>query len=363
MSGAPGDAGRGVGTARRGVGGETRVRRMWRGGGGAAGAVLSVLLLPVSALYRVVTALRGVAYGLGLATVHEPVIPVVSVGNVTVGGTGKTPVTRWVVEALVAAGRSPAVVLRGYGSDEVRLHARWAPGMPVVADPDRVVAVAEAAASGADVAVVDDGFQHRRLGRTLDIVLLAAEDRFPGPVLPRGPYREPAGAVDRADVIVVTRKNAAEADAVAVEEALRHSGVRRPVVRIHLRPGRLSTLAAWGATAACTDDAGDPRPEGPFRVVCGVADPDSVVHAARELGLDVADRVDFPDHHEFTVEEVARLRGGALPLVTTEKDAIKLLTHAADATDILVIEQEVVIERGEDVLRGALANLPPVGSR
>lgn len=353
-----------------GVGGETRVRRMWRGQGGAAGAVLSTLLLPASALYRVIATARGLAYGLGLATVHEPALPVVSVGNVTVGGTGKTPVSRWVVERLREAGRFPAVVLRGYGDDEVRLHERWMPDLRVVADPDRVAAVEEAARAGADVAVVDDGFQHRRLGRDLDIVLLAAEERFPGPMLPRGPYREPAGAVSRADVIVVTRKNAAAARAEAVEQALRARGVRRPVVRVHLRPARARTLAEWGRGGAGapppapeSPPALPAAPEGPFRVVSGVADPDSVVDAARSLGLEVADRVDFPDHHDFTVEEAARLRGGPYPLVITEKDAIKFQNHAPDADDVFVIEQEIVFEQGEDLLRSLLDGLRDRGTR
>jgi tetraacyldisaccharide 4'-kinase len=344
------------------VGGETRVRRMWRGQGGLAGALLSALLLPLSAAYRVVVTLRGLAYGLGLASTSPPVIPVVSVGNVTVGGTGKTPVTRWIVNRLRDEGRRPAVVLRGYGSDEVLLHAHWAPDVPVVADADRVAAVVGAARAGADVAVVDDGFQHRRLGRDLDIVLLAAEERFPGPVLPRGPYREPAGAVDRADVVVVTRKSASPSDAEAIERDLRRMGVRRPVVHVRLRPGRLRTLADWSGSGDAGADMAS-APEGPFRVVCGVADPDSVVAAALELGLEVADRVDFPDHHEFTVEEAARLREGPYPLVITEKDAIKLRTHAADARDILVIEQELVVERGEDVLRSLLSDLPGARAR
>ena len=340
-----------------GVSGETRVRRMWRGQGGAAGAILSTVLLPISALYRLMVMLHGASHSLGWSRVQTPEIPVVSVGNVTVGGTGKTPVTKWVVDALRGDARRPAVVLRGYGADEVRLHERWAPDVPVVANVDRVAAVAEAAERGADVAVVDDGFQHRRLGRNLDIVLLAAEERFPGPVIPRGPYREPAAAVERADVIMLTRKNASSAASDAIERVLREMGVRRPVVRVNLQPGRLRTLASW-SRGPDPSEASDGLPSGPFRVVSGVADPDSVVHAALDLGLEVADRVDFPDHHEFTIEDVARLRGGAWPLVITEKDAIKLQALAFDAEDIVVIEQTLVVEQGEDVLRALLAELP-----
>lgn len=332
------------------------VRRMWRGHAGFAGRVGSILLLPLSGLYRLVMNVRNLAYGLGLATVHDPEIPVVSVGNLSVGGTGKTPVTRWMVERLREGGRSPSIVMRGYGADEVELHAQWAPDVPVVADSDRVAAVAAAVRAGADVAVVDDGFQHRRLGRDLDVVLLAAEERFPGPILPRGPYREPARALDRADLLIITRKSADEAAADRVETAVRDLGLMRPVVRVHLAPGRVRTLAEWVADED-GEAGGEGLPEGPFRVVSGVADPDSVVAAARSIGLEVADRADFPDHHQFTAAEIARLRGGPYPLLVTEKDAIKLQAHIPDARDVVVLGQRVRVERGEDVLRALLDDL------
>lgn len=332
------------------------------------GGIVSVLLLPVSLVFRVLLQIRALAFGLGIARTHPPAIPVVSVGNLSVGGTGKTPVSRWVVQRLEAAGRLPAVVLRGYGADEVALHRRWAPEVPVVADADRVAGVTAAAAAGADIAVLDDAFQHRRIGRDLDIVLLAAEEPFPGPVLPRGAYREPASALDRADVIVITRKRASEEQAEVVERTLRRRGLKRPVVRMHLRPTGLRTLAEWGADAS----SGHPDDqavavvnslEGPIRVASGVGDPDSVVAAVRALGLDVAGRADFPDHHDFTGEDVARMREQPGPLVVTEKDAIKLHVLAPDAKDIFVLEQEVVVEQGTDLLDRLLEGLPtPSGS-
>jgi len=340
---------------------ERWVRRMWRGEAGVAGALISWLLLPVSAAFRGVLALRELGYGLGLLDTHEAALPVVSVGNLSVGGTGKTPVSRWVVEQLQRQGRRPAVVLRGYGRDEVELHERWAAGVPVVAASDRVAGVAGAAAEGADVAVLDDAFQHRRIERDLDIVLLAAEEPFPGPVLPRGAYREPAGRLERADVVVITRKRADSGRAAEVESAIRRLGLERPVARIHLRPSGLRTLRSWGEAGAET--AEEARTDGPIRVASGVGDPDSVVAAVRALGLEVSDRADFPDHHDFTKADLDRIRGGGHTLVVTEKDAIKLHALAPDAEDILVLEQEVVVEQGEDLLVELLTRLPAPASR
>ena len=173
--------------------------------------------------------------------------------------------------------------------------------------------------AGADVAVLDDAFQHRRVARDLDVVLLAAEEAFPGAVLPRGPYREPASALDRADLIVVTRKRASTEAADAVRSAVRRVGLDRPIVHIHLHPTGLRTLAAW-----MEGRAEGVHPEGPVRVASGVGDPDSVVAAVKGLGLELSDRFDFPDHHHFTTADLARLRRGSRILIVTEKDAVKL---------------------------------------
>lgn len=337
---------------------EQWIRLMWRGQAGGAGRTLSILLLPLSAAFRLVLWTRDFAYGLGWARSHRAEIPVVSVGNLTVGGTGKTPLSRWVVERLRADGRSPAVVLRGYGSDEVALHRRWAPEVPVVAAADRIAGVATAVRNGAGVAVLDDAFQHRRLARDLDIVLLAAEEPFPGPVLPRGAYREPAAALERASVIIITRKRASVDQAAAVEDTLRRLGLRRPVVKVHLRPAQLRPLAAWASESLESESVDGAMPEGPIRVASGVADPDTVVASVRTLGLQVADRRDFADHHDFTPADLAHIRDGARTIVVTEKDAIKLQQLAPEAQDIFVLEQEVIVEQGEEVLERLLRDLP-----
>ena len=192
---------------------EARVRAWWRGEGGLWGGLASVLAAGPALLFGAVVRVRNALYDRGWLPARRAPLPVVSVGNLTVGGTGKTPVAAWIVRRLSERGHRPALVSRGYGRDELALHGRWNPAVPVVASPDRAGAAREAARRGADVAVLDDGFQHRRLARDADVVLLAAEERFPGRMLPAGPYREPSRALRRADLIVVTRKAAPESAA------------------------------------------------------------------------------------------------------------------------------------------------------
>lgn len=328
------------------------VRRWWRGGGGVAGAAARWAALPLEGAFRLAVAVRNRRLeGRAVA----PAIPVVSIGNLTVGGTGKTPVVRWLVGRLLEAGVQPAVVSRGYGRDELALHRSWHPDVPVEADPDRVAAVRRAAAAGARVAVVDDGFQHRRLARHLDVVLLAAETPFPGALLPRGPYREGPGALARADLVIVTRKSAPPeaAAAVAAEVGRRHPGV--PLATLALRPGGWVDL----------DGAGVEAPRSPVYIATSVAWPETVRGLVRGvLGRGAEVTLDpFPDHHEFTPGDVRRVVAAArdAALVVTEKDAVKLrepeLRGALDGRRVHVMALEPEWESGRDAVTGALTRL------
>lgn len=336
------------------------VRRWWRGEAGVAGAAADVVAAPLESLYRGVAAARGRWHA--RRAVRAP-LPVVSVGNLTVGGTGKTPFVRWVVEWLQAGGVRPAVVSRGYGHDELMLHRSWYPEVPVIADRDRVAAVVRAAEAGAQIAVVDDGFQHRRLVRDLDLVLIAAETPFPGRCLPRGPYREGAAALARASAVIVTRKSVppAAAGAVADEVRRRHPGL--PVARVAYLPAGWQTLDGQAVAA----------PRGPLHVVTSVAWPETV-RALVEEGSGSAAPVTmdaFPDHHDFTVSELARVaatRPGAT-LVVTEKDAVKMQEPAARAAlqgrTVAVLTLEVTWDEGRagvEALLGALRDTVREGS-
>jgi tetraacyldisaccharide 4'-kinase len=132
-------------------------------------------LAPASLLYRGVIACRNRLYDTGRITSHPAPIPVISVGNLTVGGTGKTPFSAFLVKRLVPRGMTPAIVMRGYGDDEWLVHGRLNPGVLLYASPDRVAGIERAALAGADVVVLDDAFQHRRARRDLDIVLVSGD--------------------------------------------------------------------------------------------------------------------------------------------------------------------------------------------
>jgi tetraacyldisaccharide 4'-kinase len=293
---------------------------MWSGEAGALARLVRTALLPAEGLFRAGGALRRSGYDRGLLRARPGAISVVSVGNLSVGGTGKTPVASWMVRQLLAEGERPALVARGYGRDEMLLHRGWTPSVPVIADPDRRAGVAEAARQGATVAVLDDGFQHRRLGREVDLVLLALEEGRPGPLLPRGPFREPLSALERAHGLVVTRKSGTEEAARGFAGEL---GQRFPdaVVRtVHLAPGGLRPLHG-------DPDGSGVMDLGPVTVATAVARPESVRASVCAAGHEVRRLEAFPDHHEFTAGDLERLlaRSRGESIVVTEKDAVKLI--------------------------------------
>ena len=314
-------------------------RRWWAGEAGVPGYLLAGLLAPASWAYGVGVSMRNAAHDRGGGQSVRG-LRVVSVGNLAVGGTGKTPVAAWIARYLSAQGVPTAIVARGYGRDELSLHRRWNPDVPVEADSDRVLAALRAREAGAVVAVLDDGFQHRRLARDLDLVLLAAEDRFPGRLLPTGPYREPASSLARADAILVTRRTASAERADAVLQKARDFVPARPVGIVRLEPDGWQDLRGEQADA----------PRGQALAVAAVARPHQFrENVAATLGSDVG-LLAFPDHHEYSDGDVRRIvseaRGRAI--VITEKDAVKLESRARDLPGVRVLTQRVVWESGRE---------------
>ena len=310
------------------------LRRSWRGEGGSLGGLLRTALLPAEGLYRSAVSVRNQCYDRGILSAVRPSIPVISVGNLAVGGTGKTPLSACLVSHLAESGRKPALVLRGYGSDEVRLHASWNPDALLVVDPHRARGIARAAEMGADVAVLDDAFQHRRARRDVDIVLLAAEHGTPSALLPRGRFREPLGALTRAHVILVTRKTAEASEALQLEAEIAAAAPRARRGRIRFR------VSGW------TDLEGSPveAPTGEVLVVSSIGEPESFLEMVRCQGSGPLEAFPFPDHHDFSETDVARIVSAARErtVVTTEKDAVKLdrFSHALPASYVLRIRPE-----------------------
>ncbi|MSR35540.1 MAG: tetraacyldisaccharide 4'-kinase [Gemmatimonadetes bacterium] len=328
---------------------EAWLRAWWAGEGEAAGRALSAAALPAELAFRAAVALRRSAYDRGLLPAHRAAVPVICVGNLTVGGTGKTPLAGWVAGTLAVAGARPMLVLRGYGRDEALLHRRWRPEIPVVACADRVHAVRRAAAAGASVVVLDDGYQHRRLARDLDLVVVSADQLFPGRMLPRGPYREPVEAIERASWVVVTRKRASAEQAQLVEDAVRRAAPAARLARAVFSPAGWTALDGGPAAA----------PGGAVLAVAGIADPPSFAALVRGRTTGPVELLAFADHHNYTAADVERIRRVAQgrTIAVTEKDAVKLSALAAALPDVRVLELRVEMETGEAALRTALLHV------
>jgi tetraacyldisaccharide 4'-kinase len=312
----------------------------WGGGGGAMGGILRVLTLPLEYGFKRGIGVRNRLYDQGILPLQRAPIPVISVGNLTVGGSGKTPFSAWLVRELRAAGEKPALVAHGYGNDETVLHRRWNPDCPVIAQEDRAFGAWHAAKMGASVVVLDDGFQHRRLGRDLDIVLVASSTPEKARLLPRGPFREGFQAASRASVVVITQKGASESS-LDMEMRL-EPHLREPAVRASFVPDSWTDLE--GAKVS--------GPEGEYLAVCGIGDPEGFQRTLEEATGRAGEMLTFPDHHDYAWRDVVELQHRAMgrTLVTTEKDAVKLHAFRDDLEGVRVLHLKVSFMEGKDRL-------------
>lgn len=322
------------------------VARWWRGEGGASGAALSVVTLPLEWAFRLASGARRRAYGAGVLRSSAAGIPVVAVGNLTVGGTGKTPLAGWITRMLLEEGWRPAVVRRPYGDDETLLHRRWNPGAVVVADSNRLRGILDAVSQGADVAVLDDGFQHLRVRRGLDVVVVSCEQGLEGRCLPRGPFRERSDALGRADLVIVSRKGAPEVRSRALADAVREQFPDLPVARVRFRAGSWTDLA--GVPAA--------PPYGEVLAVSSVAEPESFLAMARDCAEGGVESMAFPDHHPYDLGDIERIqrRARGRVIVTTEKDAVKLTELKTHEPGVRVLPMELRWDEGEALVKACI---------
>lgn len=329
---------------------EEFARAIWSGRAGRGGGIARLLLAPIALVWWGVTSLRNAWWSLHGGH-RVPGLTVVSVGNLAVGGTGKTPVTAWLAATLRARGAAPAVLLRGYGDDEVMLHRQWNPETPVLTGSDRVGSARTAVGRGVTVAVLDDGFQHRRLAREVDLVLLAVEDGLPSGVLPISGFRETARALRRADGVIFTRRTSTVAAARALEEEVRArylSGRDVMTAGLALQPGAVAPLLGKRDVPAL---------EGPL-AVAAVARPDAFLAAVSARFSGRAELLTFPDHHPYSRADVSAITALAAgrPILVTEKDAVKLRALVADGEDqeavdnVWVMSQHLTWDWGEEAL-------------
>lgn len=312
--------------------------------------LLRLLSLP----YAAATALRNWAYDRDLLTVHRLDIPVVCIGNLTVGGTGKTPMVAWLARWLRERGLRVAIVSRGYGqldsgqNDEALELELRLPDVPHLQNPDRAAAGLLAQDElEMEVLVLDDGFQHRRLARDLDIVLIDATDPPAAQwLLPGGLMRESWRGLRRAGVVVLSRaRQAAPADLARLERRVARYAPRALCVRSWHEPRSLR-----GASTTFTSLA---QLRG-HRVLafCGIGAPRPFFRMLEANGVELAGERTWPDHHAYAAEDVADLNAWAAEhpeasaVLCTMKDWVKLRMPRLGPLPLLALEIEVEFEAG-----------------
>lgn len=307
-------------------------------------------------------------------------IPVISVGNIIAGGTGKTPCIMLIAQKLLAKGRRPAILTRGYRSglektggivsdgsrilvsqemagDEPYMMALKLPEVPILVGKDRLANVEKAKQLGADVLLLDDGFQYWQLRRDEDIVLLDATNPFGyRHALPRGLLREPLSALSRAGLFILTKSDQVEqAEADIIKRELDQMAPGKPVLSASHSPSAAVPFSTWKKRVH----------EGPLSAVegkkafllCGIGNPGAFETTAAEAGLVPAGGTAYDDHHAYTERDIhsaaseAKALGADL-VVTTEKDAVKMLHLSGMETldiPVYVLEIEMKILGGEDI--------------
>jgi tetraacyldisaccharide 4'-kinase len=296
-------------------------------GGACARLALTVLSWPYSTVVRV----RNRLYTSGVLTAHRAGVPVICVGNLTTGGTGKTPLVVWLCRLLADRHVRCAILTRGYKmqqgelSDEPALLSASCPGTAVVVNPDRVAGATEATCShNAQALVMDDGFQHRRLARDLDIVAIDATQPFGyGKVLPAGLLREPVTGLRRAHAAVLTRCDQVSPEAMAeIEDKIRRVNPGLVLARsIHVPVG----VKTGDGAEIGLDWLGGKR----LFAFCGIGNPQSFFHTVERLGGTLVGSRSYDDHYRYAAGDLDEIRQeaatkGASLILTTQKDWTKI---------------------------------------
>jgi tetraacyldisaccharide 4'-kinase len=331
---------------------------------GPAAALLRVALALASVGYRAVVHWRNRAFDRGARESVRVDVPVISIGNLTTGGTGKTPLVAALAKWFRARGVRVSIVSRGYGrgdadeNDEAaELHQRLS-DVPHVQDPDRVRAAQIAIAElETQLILMDDGFQHRRLRRDLDIVLIDATCPFGfGHLLPRGLLREPIANVRRADAVIITRTDQVpETRLRSITEVVRRYHATVPIMRCRHRVTELLIEGGQRLPATVLDGAS-------VALLCGIGNPDAFRATVLELGVQIVSERLLSDHASYdrqSIQEIERWLGSLPPfdyVVCTQKDLVKIRSDRLAGHQIVAVAIEADLE-WDDVFRSQLERI------
>ncbi|MFH1798648.1 MAG: tetraacyldisaccharide 4'-kinase [Candidatus Omnitrophota bacterium] len=311
--------------------------------GFCAGIVKGILRV-LSCFYVLAVRFVDWSYKKGFRRVYKIDVPVISVGNITVGGTGKTPFTIFLADYFLAKGKKPAVLVRGYGNDENRMLKDELPEVSIYTGQDRVKNAFRAVRQNRDIIILDDAFQHRRIARDLNIVLLGDNrDLNPGYCLPRGTLREPLRALERADILVLTK-----VDRISAEE-------KEDLIRQIKKIAPLKPIVAMKHTARfLTDATGAAHSMESFRgkqifLVSAIADPDYFSFLMEKSGAVIKRRLDFPDHYFFKQRDIGTVykqceEQNIEAIVVTAKDYVKIKDLNISAIEEKLFVLRIIID-------------------
>ena len=322
--------------------------------------ILKGVLWILSCFYGVIIGIIKLLYNFGILKRQKLPCPVISVGNITLGGVGKTPLIEYVAKILKEEGFNPVILTRGYmgqkgqESDEAQMLKKNLENVPVLIGSNRFKNAQEFLSNNsADVFLLDDGFQHWTLFRDMDIVALDATNPWGNKhLIPRGILREPLSALSRANIFILTKTDLARSNVVIVRDRLRLLGQNKLIVETIHEPKCLRDLKSQRKMDLSTISS---------KRVCmlsSIGDPQSFENMLTQLGASVQENFSFMDHHVYTQEQIEQLvkycEGHHIPfVVTTQKDAVKLdafLNLFSDKIKVLVLEINIVIVYGKEQL-------------
>ena len=296
------------------------------------------VLLVLSWGYGIAVRIVDLAYKTGIRREYKVSIPVVSVGNLTLGGTGKTPFAIFLADYFISIKKNPAVLTRGYGRDESVMLKNEMPLVPVYVGRDRVLNAQRAVSEGKDVVILDDGFSHRRIERDLNILMIDGVNFFGNKsVFPRGVLREPVSALERADLFVLTKvDSASESRIKEIRSFLGEKAQGKAIVETRHKPSFLTDVTGAAYALECFKGKR-------IFVLSGIGDPDYFAFLLSASGAEIVERYDFMDHYAYRQKDIDRIyRDSVLKkidgVIITAKDYVKI-----KKLDLSQVEEKIFI--------------------